>query len=184
MNATQEQPIDEPQVVVVHESMFGNTRRVAEAVARGAAEAGLEVRLGSVTELDPDDVGERALLVVAAPTHAFSLSRPSTRADAARQGAPVRANDRGMREWIAALPEGHGRLAAVLDTRIRRVRLLPANAARVAGRSLRRKGYRLAVAPEGFLVEDTPGPLCAGEEERAVAWGRALAGTTVPADAR
>lgn len=184
MNTTPAARTDEARFVVVHESMFGNTRRVAEAVARGAAEAGLEVRLGSVTEIDPDDVEERALLVVAAPTHAFSLSRPSTRADAVRQGAPVLAADLGMREWMAALPEGHGRRAAVLDTRVRKVRRLPANAAHVAARSLRRKGYHLVVAPEGFLVEDTPGPLCAGEEERAVAWGRDLARSAVSATAR
>lgn len=171
-------------VVVVHESMFGNTRRVAEAVARGAREGGLEVRIGSVHEVDPQDLPADALLVVAAPTHALSLSRPNTRADAVRQGAPEPAGPLGMREWLAALPVADGRPCATLDTRVRQVRRLPANASRVAGKALRRRGYRLVARPEGFLVEDTRGPLFGGEEERAAAWGRDLVRTVAVAHAR
>ena len=47
----------------------------------------------------PDDL---ALLVVGAPTHAFSMSRPSTRLDAVRQGADAQRAAWGMREWLGA----------------------------------------------------------------------------------
>ncbi len=167
------------RVVVVHESMFGNTRRIAEAVARGGRDVGLDVQVASVTDLDPHDVPTDALLVVAAPTHAFGLSRPNTRADAVRQGALEGAATIGMREWLAGLPAAEGHLAAVLDTRVRKVRRVRANAARSAAKALHRKGYHLLARPEGFQVEDTAGPLTDGEEERAAGWGRALVRTAL-----
>jgi len=64
------------RAAVVYESMFGNTRRVAEAVAE---------ELSLHMETDLMEVGEAPgrleaavdLVVVGAPTHAFSLSRPA-----------------------------------------------------------------------------------------------------------
>lgn len=165
------------QVVVVHESLFGNTRQIAEAVARGARESGAEVQVVSVLDIDPQHVPGDALLVVAAPTHAFGLSRPNTRADAVRQGGQESAAGLGMREWLAELPTTEAGLAAVLDTRARKARRIPVNAAHSAAKLLRRKGYHLVARPEGFLVEDISGPLTEGEEERAVGWGGALART-------
>ena len=40
------------------------------------------------------------LLVVGAPTHAFSLSRPGTREEAVRQGAPAEHARTGIPEWL------------------------------------------------------------------------------------
>ena len=78
-----------PRALVVYESMFGNTKAVAESVAL-ALSRDFEVDLtecGSAPLPLPDDV---ALLVVGAPTHAFSLSRENTR-DSAQQEAPATA---------------------------------------------------------------------------------------------
>jgi hypothetical protein len=46
-------------------------------------------------------------------------------------------------------------------------------AKRIADR-LKRAGGNLIAPPEGFYVEDTQGPLKAGELERAAAWARSL----------
>jgi flavodoxin len=64
--------------IVVYESMFGNTQRVAEAVAAGiAAHMTVElIEVGAAPTQIGEDVG---LLVVGGPTHAFGLSRQSTR---------------------------------------------------------------------------------------------------------
>jgi hypothetical protein len=40
---------------------------------------------------------------------------------------------------------------------------------------LTRRGYKLAVEPESFFIEGTPGPLEKGELEHAVEWGKVLA---------
>ena len=41
--------------------------------------------------------------------------------------------------------------------------------------SHRDQGYRLAIEPQSFFVQGTPGPLEEGELDRASEWGRTLA---------
>jgi hypothetical protein len=165
--------------LVVHESMFGNTALVAASVARGLQLAGFTVTSTEVTRAAGLDAVDVDLLVVGAPTHAFSLSRPSTRADAVRQGAPEDRARLGVREWLdgPAAPPDRVRLAAMFDTRVTGVRHLPKAAGTRGAHLLRRLGYSQPVRPEAFLVDGVQGPLVAGETERAVEWGRALAQT-------
>ena len=163
------------RALVVYESMFGNTADVAHEVAAGLATRG-SVDLVEVHDA-PSPPGEGYdLVVVGGPTHGFSMSRPSTREDARRQGAGGAA-DRGVREWMDDLATGrhHPRLAT-FDTRVSKVRRLPGSAARRADRIGRRLGYRTACRPESFYVDDVSGPLAEGERERARAWGAHLAG--------
>lgn len=166
-----------PTALVVHESMFGNTATIAEAVARGLELGGFHVTRTDVTGADRLDAVDVDLLVVGAPTHAFSLSRPGTRADAVRQGAPEAQALIGVREWLGAgpAPDDHVRHAAMFDTRVSKVRKLPKAAGTRGGHLLKRLGYTQPVPPEAFLVDDVQGPLLAGETERAVQWGRELA---------
>lgn len=168
------------RALVVYESMFGNTRAIATAVARGLApRIGVEVvEVGAAPSDLSDAVG---LLVVGGPTHAFSMSRVQTRANAVEQGAPAAdAVDVGMREWLDGLGAPAARIvAATFDTRVDR-RFLPGSAARVAARRLRRMGFAVVDEVASFYVGDVPGPLEDGEEERAERWGEHLAMTYVP----
>ena len=165
-----------PRAVVVFESMFGNTEQVARAVGRGLETEGVHVDVLEVNhapELVPSEV---SLLVVGAPTHAFSLSRPSTRTDAVRQGAPAARQLVGIREWLEASDhEGEAPPLAIFDTIVAKVRWLPKAAGRKATKIGQGRGFRLLASPESFLVEDLKGPLLGGELERAEAWGRSLA---------
>ena len=165
------------RAVVVYESMFGNTERVARAVAAGLAEnAEVElVRAGSGVEVG-DDVD---LLVVGGPTHAFGMTRPGTRAAAGRQGADeTAAAGGGLREWLDAMKgrTTHRPIAAAFDTRIRK-RGVPGSAARSAARRLQHAGLPAAAPATSFWVAGTDGPLLPGEEDRARKWGRELART-------
>ena len=160
------------RTLVVYESMFGNTEAVAREVAAGLAGQG-EVVLVDV-DAAPTDVTSYDLVVVGGPTHAFSMSRATTRADAVKQGAP-HARVRGIREWI----DGLGRVPvpmAVFDTRVEKVRRLPGSAAKRAAKSLKAHGSPIAERPQSFYVQDTPGPLLDGERERARRWGASLVG--------
>jgi hypothetical protein len=164
--------------LVVYESMFGCTAAVAGAVAEGLASGGLQTRLVDVREAPPASEMVYDVLVVGAPTHAFSLSRPSTRRDAVRQGAPPEAATTGLREWLDALGgrrQGHRRAAAAFDTRVAAVRRLPKAASTRASRMLVRHGHHLVSRPTPFLVEGTQGPLVEGELTRAATWGRVVA---------
>ena len=171
------------RALVVYESMFGCTQAIAAAVADGLSvhvDAGT-VEVGSAPTSIRDDV---ALLVVGGPTHAFGLSRPGTRRTAAEQaGAGLVSTGVGLREWFGTVHSGAGRAAAAFDTRIGKPRL-PGSAAGVAGRRLRRLGYRLIAQPASFYVEGTPGPLLTGEAERARQWGESLGSELIASQPR
>ena len=167
------------RALVVFESMFGNTKEIADAVGAG---------IGTCMPVDVVEVGTApacdagvAFLVVGGPTHAFGLSWPSTRADAAtKAGGPVVSSGTGLREWFDTLDLPALRLpAATFATRIRKPRV-PGSAAQGAARRLRRLGCHLVVPPLSFWVEDVMGPLSGGELERARRWGEELAILAVP----
>ena len=160
---------------VVYESLFGNTARIAQSVAAGMRKH-LDVELHSVDEGQwPEDTD---LLVMGGPTHAFSMSRPSTREDAVKQGANADSTF-GLREWLDEVPKGNDTLFAAFDTRVEMVRRLPGSAAKAAAKIARKRGYQSLTRPESFYVQDTPGPLLDGEVQRAEVWGAQLAESLV-----
>lgn len=170
-----------PRALVVYESMFGNTEQVASAVARGLQLEGVDTGLAEVSSAPAELAAGLDLLVVGAPTHGFSLSRPSTRADAVRQGAPQQRAEVGLREWLEAVPFDHRRPPEVVTfgTLVTKVRWIPKSSATSAAHVARRHGLPSTRRPMGFLVDDVKGPLLEGELERAVAWGRELGAVLV-----
>ena len=102
------------KAVVVFESMYGNTRAIAESVAKGIRAAGdAEVTVASVSEADSELIREADLLVVGGPTHAHGMSHPATRPTAkmlrrsriASSGSILqrRSTVPGLRGWLAHL---------------------------------------------------------------------------------
>jgi hypothetical protein len=167
--------------LVVYESMFGNTEAIARAVAEGLATR-LEVETVEVGAAPGTLEEGMDLLVVGGPTHAFGMTRPSTRQDAERKAGHVISAQIGLREWLAGVRTAGPPAAATFDTRIAKPRV-PGSAARAAEKRLRRLGYRMAAPAESFFVTDVDGPLVEGEAERAKQWGAdlgaALAGANV-----
>lgn len=163
------------KAVVVYESFFGNSERIARAVTSGLGLEGLTATAVDVADARDVDVAACDLLVVGGPTHGFALSRTQTRHDAVTRGGSSTDAGRGIREWLTDLPVPPGtHLAAAFDTRARTVRHLPMSAARSAAHLLRQRGFTLVARPAGFVVLDVEGPLVEHEPERAVAWGREL----------
>jgi len=163
------------RVLVVYESMFGNTREIAKAVADGLSEAGTVdvVEVGSAPTVLPEDVD---LLVVGAPTHAFGMSRPATRKSAADQAVgDLVSTGIGVREWLDELrPVDPTTTVSAFDTRVK-IAMMPGSAARRALGRLRALGFPMLMRSESFYVAGTPGPLKDGEVDRAKAWGVKLA---------
>jgi hypothetical protein len=169
-------------VMVVYESLFGNTRRVAEAIAAGARDAhpSVRVRLFNTSTAPPGGATGPDLLIVGGPTHALRMSTATSRHQGAQPGkraataaAESSPDGPGAREWLRVLPaakDGGG--AAAFDTRLPFP--LAGGAARGIAKHLRRHGYRLVVNPEEFVVNGAQGPLRRGEEARAKAWGTEL----------
>jgi hypothetical protein len=159
--------------LVVYESSFGNTQRIARTVADVLATEG-EVTLLSVDEPVPQ-LGKFDLLVIGAPTHVHGLSSRMSRKGAFDQQGRSGDVGMGVRGWLERLPLLGRPPVAVFDTRAHKPELLVGSAAHGIAHRLRRRGYRLAAEPESFFVQGTPGPLEEGELERAEEWGRTLA---------
>ncbi|MFN8126857.1 MAG: hypothetical protein U0R64_10175 [Candidatus Nanopelagicales bacterium] len=165
-------------VLVVYESMFGDARDVAQAIAAGAAETVVSrcVEVGQAPDSIDADV---SLLVVGSPTHAFGLPRPESRADAAqRTEDPLVSPGRGVREWLAQVaPAADGQRAVTFDTRMTHPKMLTVmdHASHTSAKLLRKAGFTIAAESAHFHVEDAQGPLVDGELDRAREWGRSLA---------
>jgi len=162
------------RALVVYESMFGNTQRVAEAIARGlATKVTVElVEVGHAPRHLDDDVD---LVVVGAPTHAFGLPSERTRRSAAAQApSGIVSTGPGVREWVECLAPYGGRLAvAAFDTHVDKT-WVPGAASRRLDKAMRGLGLFVLDAPTSFYVHDTAGPLVGGEVERAELLGRRL----------
>ncbi len=169
----------------MYESMFGNTHEIAEAIAEGVREAdpAAEVTCLRVTESDSALVQAADLLVVGGPTHMrgmtsglsrkMGLAAEEKKDEEEKHETEPGAEGPGVRDWFEDLPKARkGSQAAAFDTRADM--RLAGGAAHGIARRLRRHGYELVAEPEGFVIEDTEGPLRAGEPDRAKAWGRVL----------
>lgn len=158
---------------ILVESMFGNSRTIADRIAEGIAET-MPAVVHEISEAPTEIPADVSLLVVGGPTHAFSMTRRATREDALKRGATASVK-RGVREWLDRLSCADPHLAAAsFDTRVHQP-FVPGSAARAITRRLLKEGATVIAAPISFHVADVQGPLLDGEEERAIAFGRQLA---------
>ena len=170
------------KATIVYESIYGNTRQVAEAIAEGLrARAGTEAEPLSVHEAATRDLGDIDLLVVGGPTHMHGMTSSPSRKLAVKaaddEGLEVEfgaAEEPGLRAWLKD-QTGAGTSAAAFDTRGAPSPTLTGMAARGIAKRLRRHGFELVADHESFLVEDSEGPLARGELKRARDWGGTLA---------
>ncbi len=140
--------------LIVFDSNYGNTARVAQAIREA-----IGGRLVSVRDVDPADLEGLELLILGSPTNG---GRPTEAIHDLLQGplflerVGVAAFDtRTVSIWNRILPFGYAapRIASSLETH----------------------GARLLAPPEGFVVLGIKGPLKEGELERAASWARQIA---------
>jgi len=77
------------RALVVYESIFGNTRSVALAIADGLGKV-LDVEAVEVSEAPPALPSDLDILVIGGPTHAHGLTSPKSRASGAERAALLR----------------------------------------------------------------------------------------------
>lgn len=172
----------ESTVLLVVESSFGNTMAVAEVIAEALrGPTGREVvevvRADTAPRVLSPEVG---LLLVGAPTHAFSLPTPTSRRQAESKGAPA-TTPVGVREWVAQVSPRPDLRVVTFDTSVK-LRLSPGSAKKTACRLLRRRGFAAAERGPSFYVTGTAGPLAEGEQQRARDWATQLGAAHVTPD--
>lgn len=147
--------------LVVYDSVYGNTEKIARAIGDVLGSEARVTRKGGVGPADLEGVD---LLVVGSPTH-------GGRATEAIQGLLDRLE--------GSLPAGT-RVAA-FDTRLaaRWVGIFGYAAPKIAD-ALEEAGGTLVAPGEGFVVKGREGPLKDGELDRAADWARGLAGSDSP----
>ena len=152
------------KTLIVYDSYFGNTEKVALAIRNVLGNEALAVR---VRDVKLKQLSGLDALIVGSPTRAFKATGAIT----------------GFLKQIPARSLT-GVKAAAFDTRMdvtditsrlleKLVRWLGYAAEPIAAR-LQKKGARLAVKPAGFSVQGSEGPLKTGELERAVEWAKQI----------
>jgi len=150
------------KILVVYDSYFGNTEKVAEAIG-GVLKKDGDVRVARSSDVDSTDMEGLDYLIAGSPTRQFSPTE-------------------GIKKFISGLPRGglKGIKTAAFDTRMAvedvdsgmlrfMVGIFGYAAKSIAGK-LRKRGGEEIAAPEGFFVSGMEGPLKDGELERAREW--------------
>ena len=140
------------KTLIVYETEYGNTEKLARAIAEALSEHG-EARATPVAGISNLDQHDADLLIVGSPTQ--------------RHGLPA-----GTRDMLDGVPEGRLKNMAALafDTRYPGSHWITGSAARKIHKMLRDLGCRLLAPPESFFVAGEQGPLEPGEVDRARAW--------------
>jgi flavodoxin len=142
--------------LVIYDSQFGNTERIARVIANMFSEFG-QVRAIRVDPTQPVDFQGVDLLILGCPTQGW---KPTP----------------AMQTFLVNVPPKslNGLAVTCFDTRFNKSRWMTGSAARVMDKKLRAMGVLPAFPPESFFVAGTEGPLESGELERAARWARML----------
>jgi flavorubredoxin len=135
------------KALVVYYSVYGNTEKVAKALAAGLQSGGVDVDAVKVDAVKVDELGKVDLLCVGSPVHAWSASKP-------------------VKEFLERLQsvEGlSGKKAFAFDTKMQ------SRMAGSAGGKIERKlkdiGFTIAKHSESAIVKGREGPLQESAEE-------------------
>ncbi len=150
------------RALIVYDSFFGNTEKIALAIGKAFGTT-KEVTICKATEVKPDMLDGLNYLIVGSPTRAFSPSP-------------------AIKSFLKGIPSKQlaGVKVTAFDTRIAITDKLPGFLrfmAKLFGYAdkpildgLKKKGGEEIVPSEGFFVLDSEGPLEKGKIERAVVW--------------
>lgn len=154
------------KAIVIYDSQFGNTEKIARAIHEALAARGESTLIRAADVTDAALTG-CDLVIVGSPTQRFHATEPVAHFLEGRALSGMRAAAFDTRLDMAEV-----------DSRVLRMAVKVAGdnawaATRIADQ-LKKAGATLATEPEGFIVEDTEGPLRDGELERAAAWAAQL----------
>lgn len=146
------------KALVVYDSVYGNTEKVARALAKGLEDAGVDVECVRVDAAKFDEFGAYDLLVVGGPVHAWSASKPI----------------KAFLERLKSVEGLRGKKAFALDTKMSRSRLAGSAGGKIEGK-LKSLGLTIVKPHASAVVKGRDGPLEEGAEETFKQLGAELA---------
>ena len=138
------------KALVIFDSNFGNTRLIANTIAKELGE-GTQIVTGR--DFKKSDLVGKDLLVVGSPIIAW---KPTEK----------------IATLLSSLQLKKDLVTAAFDTRVKS--FVSGNGAKKIAKALENAGGKLIVPPEGFYVKGKEGPLFDGEIERAKIWAHAI----------
>jgi flavodoxin len=147
-------------VSILYESFFGNTEKIAQAMAEPFGSA---VLLKKIDNVSFDELTEVELLVVGSPTRGF---RPCEKTKAFLKSIP----ENGLNGVKVAAFDTRIMLETIKSKPLRFMVKTGGYAAKHIAKTLQKKGGKLVAPPEGFMVTGEEGPLADEELERARNW--------------
>jgi flavorubredoxin len=135
------------KALVVYDSGFGNTEKVAKALAAGLESGGVDVNVVKVNAVKFDELGKVDLLCVGSPVHAWNASKPV----------------KEFLERLKSVEDLSGKKAFAFDTKIKSK--LAGSAGGKIERKLKDLGLIIAKHSESAVVKGREGPLEEGAEE-------------------
>jgi flavodoxin len=138
------------KTLVIFDSNYGNTQKVAEAIAKE-----LDAKAVLVSKVSTPELKDLDLVIVGSPINGW---KPSEK----------------MGEFLASLSSGqlNNVKAAAFDTRIRL--FIHGDAATKIAEALKDVGAQIITEPQAFIVRGTEGPLLDGEIEKAIEWAKSI----------
>ncbi|MCU0861478.1 MAG: flavodoxin domain-containing protein [Methanomassiliicoccales archaeon] len=148
------------KALIVYDSKTGMTERIALAISSGMKEVGAQVEVRKAVAVTAEDFKAADAWIVGAPTHIGSATSDAKHA---------------LKQGIAT--GAAGKKGTSFDTRFEKVGKGAADKLR---KMMEEAGVRIIVPPEWFGVKGTKGPLSEGAEDKAIVFGRKIAGALRP----
>ena len=146
------------KAIVIYDSKFGNTEKIAKALSEGMKKEGLEVDCVKVDNVNLNKLAEYEILAIGAPTQMFSISKP-------------------MKEFLKKLENLNlqGKRAFAFDTKLRS--RFAGSAAKGIEKQLKKLQMTIIRPYVSAIVKGAEGPLEEGAEEKFTQIGSEIAKT-------
>jgi len=144
------------KAIVIYDSKFGNTEKIARALSEGMKKEGLDVDCLRIDNVDPNKLAEYEMLAIGAPTQVLDISKP-------------------MKEFLRKLEklDLRNKKAFAFDTRLKS--RFAGSAAKGIENKLKKLHMTIIKPYASAIVKGTEGPLEEGAEERFTQIGSEIA---------
>jgi len=134
------------RAIIVYDTKFGNTEKIARALAEGMEKQGVHVDCLKVDKVDVSKLGEYDLLAIGGPTHAFGLSG-------------------SMKDFLKKLEKVNlgGKMAFAFDTKMKS--RFAGSAGKRIEKKLKKLGMDIVKSHVSAIVKGREGPVEDGAEE-------------------